>query len=78
MAELIVGVVNDVPVPSEVPPDEASYQLRVAPALAVACNSTVPVPQREPGVVPVTVGALPIVAVTLTLIEVQPASVTST
>ena len=51
----IEGVVKEVPVPNEEPPDEAAYQL-IVPADAVAPNNTVPVPQREPGVVPVMVG----------------------
>ena len=59
----IDGVVKDVPVPKEAPPVEAAYQLMV-PALAVAPNTTVPVPQREPGVVPVMVGTVLTVAVT--------------
>ena len=41
------------PVPSELPPVEAAYQLMV-PADAVAPRVTVPVPHTEPGVVPVT------------------------
>ena len=51
----ILGVVNDVPVPNDVPPVTAAYQFNV-PALAVAPNVTVPVPQTDPGVVPLTVG----------------------
>ena len=51
-----LGVVNDVPVPNETPPVAAAYQL-IVPALAVAPNTTVPVPQRLAGVVPVIVGA---------------------
>ncbi len=46
---------KDVPVPSEEPPVEASYQL-IVPALAVASRFTVPASQREPGVVPVMLG----------------------
>jgi hypothetical protein len=51
----ILGVVYDVPAPSDPPPDEAAYQL-TTPADAVAPNVTGPVPQRDPGVVPVMVG----------------------
>jgi len=47
--------VNDDPVPSDVPPVGELYQL-IVPAVAVAPNITAPVPQREPGVVPVIVG----------------------
>ena len=57
----ILGVVKDVPVPNEVPPDDAAYQLMV-PADAVAPNATVPVPQRDAGVVLVIVGIALIVA----------------
>ena len=60
------GVVNVVPVPSDTPPDEAAYQL-IIPADAVAPNVTVPVPQRDPGVVPVMVGLALMVAVTAVL-----------
>ena len=49
------GVVNEVPVPKEEPPDDAAYQL-IVPADAVAPSATVPVPQRSFGVVPVIVG----------------------
>jgi hypothetical protein len=38
------------------PPVEFAYQLTVPPAEAVAPNVTLPVPQRDPGVVPVIVG----------------------
>ena len=53
----MIGVVNDVPVPKEVPPVEAAYQFNV-PALAVALNVKVPASQREAGVVPDTVGVV--------------------
>jgi len=43
--------VNAVPVPKAVPPVIALYHLTVAPALAVAPRSTVPVPHLVPGVV---------------------------
>lgn len=51
----MLGVVKVVPVPSEAPPVEAAYQF-IVPALAVAPNTTVPVPHLEAGVVPVIVG----------------------
>jgi hypothetical protein len=56
------GVVKEVPVPNDEPPVNAAYQL-IVPAEAVAPNVTVPVPQREPGVVPVMVGMVLTVAV---------------
>ena len=43
------------PVPKRLPPVDASYQFMV-PALAVAPRLTVPVPQRDAGVVPDIVG----------------------
>jgi hypothetical protein len=58
------GVVKEVPVPNDEPPVDAAYQL-IVPAEAVAPNVTVPVPQREPGVVPVIVGMAFTVMVTV-------------
>jgi hypothetical protein len=58
------GVVKEVPVPNDEPPVDAAYQL-IVPAEAVAPNVTVPVPQREPGVVPVMVGMVLTVMVTI-------------
>ncbi len=52
---LRLGVVKLVPVPSDVPPVEAAYQL-IVPALAVAPSVTVPGPHLEPAVTPVIVG----------------------
>ena len=49
-----LGVVNEVPVPNDVPPVKSAYQL-IVPAEAVAPKVTVPGPQTEPGVVPVMV-----------------------
>jgi hypothetical protein len=74
----ILGVVKLVPVPNELPPVAAAYQLTV-PADAVAPKTTLPVPQVEPGVVPVIVGIAFRVAVT-TVLEavVQPLFVAST
>ena len=50
------------PVPNEVPPVEAEYQL-IVPAEAVAPMVTAPVPQVDPGVVPVIVGIALTVAI---------------
>jgi hypothetical protein len=75
---LILGVVNEVPVASNVPPVAAAYQFKV-PALAVAPKVTVPVPQRLAGVVAVTVGIAFTVAMTAVLVAVvQPVLVAST
>ncbi len=74
----ILGVINEVPEPNEVPPVKAAYQFNV-PALAVAPKVTVPVPQTEPGVVPLTVGTALTVATTALLVAVlQPLAVAST
>ncbi len=78
MVALIEPVVKDVPVPSEEPPVEASYQLMV-PALAVAPRFTVPASQREPGVIPAILGVVLTVAITSVLeAEVHPLAVAST
>ena len=72
------GVVKDVPVPSDVPPVEAEYQL-IVPDEAVAPNVTAPVPVLELGVVPVIVGTAFTVAVTEVLeAVVSPLAVAST
>ena len=72
------GVVNEVPVPNDDPPLDAAYQL-IVPADAVAPKATVPVPQREPSVVPVIEGVTVTVAVTEVLDPVvQLLSVAST
>ena len=74
----MLGVVNEVPVPSDVPPVAAAYQFKV-PALAVAPKVTGPVPQRLAGVVAVTVGMAFTVAMTAVLVAVvQPVLVAST
>ncbi len=70
----MLGVVKLVPVPSELPPEDAAYQFNV-PALAVALNVSVPVPQREEGVVPVIVCT---VATTAERPDVHPPLVAST
>ncbi len=65
------------PVPNTVPPDAAAYQLSV-PALVVEPKVTVPLPQTEPGVAEVIVGAVLTVAVTAVLVDAQPALLAST
>ena len=71
-------MVNDVPVPIDVPPVTAVYQFNV-PALAVAPKVTVPIPHTEPVVVPDTVGMALTVATTALLVAVvQPFAVAST
>ena len=55
MVVLILGVVKLVPVPNDVPPVAALYQL-IVPVLAAAVKFTVPVPQRLAGVLDVMVG----------------------
>ncbi len=78
MVEEILGVVNDVPVPKDTPPEDAAYQFMV-PALAVAPKATVPVPHLEAGVVPLIVGIAFTVAVTAVLdAVVHPPLVAST
>jgi hypothetical protein len=74
---LILGVVNEVPVPNEEPPVLAAYQFSV-PALAVAPKATVPTSQRLAGVVVETDGVVFTVAITADLAEVQPVFVAST
>jgi hypothetical protein len=74
----MLGVVKEVPVPSDAPPVEAAYQ-SIVPAEAAAPNTTVPIPHREPGVVPVIVGMAFMVATTAVLLAVvQPPEVAST
>ena len=73
----MLGVVHGEPVPNDVPPVDAAYQL-IVPADAVAPNTTVPVPHVEPGVVPVMVGIAYTVATTdVRLAVVQPLFVAS-
>ena len=74
----MLGVVNDAPVETLVPPVAPAYQL-IVPALAVAPNATVPVPQRFAGVLAVMVGIA--FTVTATAVEVSlhpPALLTNT
>lgn len=54
-----------VPVPKDTPPVKAAYQL-IVPAEAVAPNVTVPVPQREAGVLPEIVGTALTVTICVT------------
>jgi hypothetical protein len=63
-------VVNDVPVPREVPPVATAYQL-IVPAEAVAPRVTVPAPHLAAGVVPVMVGILRNVTVISDVDDVQ-------
>ena len=72
-----LGVVKEVPVPSEVPPEAAAYQFKV-PALALAPSTTVPASQREAGVVEFTLGVVLTVAMTEVLAEEHPLFVAST
>ena len=67
MVAEILGVVKLVPVPNDVPPVVAAYQL-IVPAEAVAPKVTVPVLQIDAGVVPVIVGAVFTVAFTAVLL----------
>ncbi len=74
----MLGVVNEVPVASDVPPVADAYQFKV-PALAVAPKVAVPVPHIAAGVVAVTVGVVFTVATTAVLVAVvQPVLVAST
>ena len=50
----ILGELKSVPVPNELPPLEAAYQL-IVPAEVEALNATTPVPHRLPGEVVVIV-----------------------
>ena len=74
---MIIGVVNEVPVPKLVPPEAAANQ-EIVPAEAVAPIVTAPVPQIAAGVVPVIVGAVLIVAATAERGEVHVPSEVST
>jgi hypothetical protein len=70
------GVVKDVPVPNEVPPDGAAYQFRVPP-LAVAPRVRVPASHLEAGVVEFIIVA-PMTAVIAIRADVHPPIVAST
>lgn len=72
------GVINVVPVPTDIPPDGTVYQLTV-PVLGEAPSVTVPVPHLEAGVVFVIVGTVLTMARTIVLAGlVQPLLVAST
>lgn len=71
------GVVKASPVPNDVALVADAYQL-IVPMLAVAFNTTVPVPQRLAGVVLLTVGMAVTVAATAVRADVQLLSVAST
>ena len=74
----MLGVIYDIPVPNDEPSVEAVYQLMV-PADAVAPRVTVPVPQRDAGVVVAIVGIVLTVAITAVLVAVvHPIAVAST
>ena len=74
----MLGVVYDVPVCKDDPPDKAVYQ-STTPAEAVAPKVTVPVPQRAAGVVLAIVGVVLTVAMTAVLDgEIHPLLFTST
>ena len=51
----MLGVLNVVPDPKELPPEDAANQLMV-PAETAAPSETIPAPHLEPGVVLVTLG----------------------
>ena len=74
----MLGVVYGVPVDNAEPPVAAAHQL-IVPAEAVAPRVTVPVLQREPGVVPVIEGiALTVANTAVRDPVVQPFAVAST
>ncbi len=73
-----LGVVNEVPVPNDVPPVKAAYQFNV-PELAIAPKVNVPVAHLAAGVDPEIVGTVLTVATTALLAAVvQPLAVAST
>ena len=78
----ILGVVNDkTPVPPDKtePPVKSAYQSKVAPDEAVPDKLTVPVPERAPLVVPVTVGStFTVEAPVPTMTEVAPVELSTT
>jgi len=76
VVEEILEVLNMVPVPRDVPPFEAAYQLRVP--VDAAESGTDPGPQLEPGVVELTVEMALTVATTEVLADVHPLFVAST
>lgn len=70
----MLGVVNDVPNPIDVPPVKVAYQL-IVPAEAVAPIETEPGPHRTAGFVDITAGNRLIVTVTGWIAEQLPAVV---
>ena len=72
----MVGVVNEVPVPSGLPPVGEEYQVIVPPL--VAPRIIIPESQIESVIVPVIVGVVFTVAITAVLEETQLPVVTST
>ena len=68
---------KEVPVPKDVPPEEAAYQ-EIVPEDAAAPIVTAPGPQTVVGEVPVIVGAVLIVAITAERGEVHVPSEVST
>ncbi len=73
----MLGVVNDAPVPTDVPPVAALYQL-IVPALAVAPNTTVPDPHIAAGVLAVMVGIAFTVTTTAAAVSLQGPEVITT
>ena len=71
MLVLIDGVVNELPLPSKVPPVTASYQLMV-PALAVAPKTKVPASHLEAGAIVETGAVITTVASTAERVLLQP------
>ena len=67
----MTGDVNELPVPSKLPPDEALYQLML-PVAEVALTVAVFNPHNDAGVVELTVGKSNPVAVTCVLRLSQP------
>ena len=63
----IIGVVNEMPVPKEVPPELESYQFKV-PLLIAAPSVTVPASQVDPLVTDVIIGLGVTVILTLSVL----------
>lgn len=74
----MLGVVNETPVPNNVPPVKAEYQF-IVPPLVVAAKESVPVPHLLAGV-EVNIAGVVVTVATMDVLgdEVQPALVTST
>ena len=74
----MLGVVDEVPVPNEVPPVGTPYQL-IVPLEAVAPNVMVPESQRDAGAAEVIVGGMLMVAIMGVLVGLEhPVAVAST